>query len=135
MAATHAGRRRLGQRPRSALSLSRIAGLPKAVGRTRRLRLGTRTQTLPRHVRSIHRRPGAEPCPPERTRTAGRAMSLSVPNKVLMTTDAVGGVWTYSTGLASALAAARMEVHLVTLGPRPREEQRAMLRNPRVRLI
>jgi glycosyltransferase involved in cell wall biosynthesis len=62
-------------------------------------------------------------------------MSLPAPNKVLMTTDAVGGVWTYSTGLASALAAAGMEVHLVTLGPRPRQEKRAMLRNPRVRLI
>jgi glycosyltransferase involved in cell wall biosynthesis len=62
-------------------------------------------------------------------------MNLPAPNKILMTTDAVGGVWTYSTGLASALAAAGMEVHLVTLGPRPREEQREMLRNPRVRLI
>ena len=62
-------------------------------------------------------------------------MSLSAPNKVLMTTDAVGGVWTYSTGLASALASAGMEVHLVTLGPRPRQEKREMLWNPRVRLI
>jgi glycosyltransferase involved in cell wall biosynthesis len=62
-------------------------------------------------------------------------MSLSTPKKVLMTTDAVGGVWTYSTGLASALASAGMEVHLVTLGPPPREEQRAMLRDGRVRLI
>jgi hypothetical protein len=62
-------------------------------------------------------------------------MSLFAPNKILMTTDAVGGVWTYSTGLASALAAAGMEVHLVTLGPPPRQEKRAMLRNPRVRLI
>jgi glycosyltransferase involved in cell wall biosynthesis len=62
-------------------------------------------------------------------------MSPSAPIKVLMTTDAVGGVWTYSTGLASALAAAGMEVHLVTLGPPPRGEKRAMLRDSRVRLI
>jgi glycosyltransferase involved in cell wall biosynthesis len=62
-------------------------------------------------------------------------MSLPAPNKVLMTTDAVGGVWTYSTGLASTLASAGMEVHLVTLGPPPREERCEMLRNPRVRLI
>jgi glycosyltransferase involved in cell wall biosynthesis len=62
-------------------------------------------------------------------------MSPSAPIKVLMTTDAVGGVWTYSTGLASALAAAGMEVHLVTLGPPPRNEKRAMLRDSRVRLI
>jgi glycosyltransferase involved in cell wall biosynthesis len=62
-------------------------------------------------------------------------MSLCAPIKVLMTTDAVGGVWTYSTGLASALAAAGMEVHLVTLGPPPPGEKRAMLRDGRVRLI
>ena len=61
-------------------------------------------------------------------------MSLSAPSKVLMTTDAVGGVWTYSTGLASALASTGIEVHLVTLGPPP-EEKREMLRNPSVRLI
>jgi glycosyltransferase involved in cell wall biosynthesis len=62
-------------------------------------------------------------------------MSLSAPQKVLMTTDAVGGVWTYSAGLASALTAAGMEVHLVTLGPPPSPEKRAMLRDSRVRLI
>ncbi|XIA62210.1 glycosyltransferase family 4 protein [Bradyrhizobium sp. TZ2] len=61
-------------------------------------------------------------------------MSLSAPIKVLMTTDAVGGVWTYSTDLAAALAAAGMDVHLVTLGPPPRREKRAMLRDGRVRL-
>jgi len=62
-------------------------------------------------------------------------MSPSAPIKVLMTTDAVGGVWTYSTGLASALAAAGLEVYLVVLGPPPRKEKRAMLRDSRVRLI
>jgi glycosyltransferase involved in cell wall biosynthesis len=62
-------------------------------------------------------------------------MSLSAPMKILMTTDAVGGVWTCSTGLASTLAAAGMEVYLVTLGPPPRREKRAMLRDGRVRLI
>jgi glycosyltransferase involved in cell wall biosynthesis len=62
-------------------------------------------------------------------------MSLSAPKKVLMTTDAVGGVWTYSAGLASALATAGMEVHLVVLGPPPRQDKRAMLRDSRVRLI
>src|SRR3954452_23366617 len=62
-------------------------------------------------------------------------MIPSAPIKVLMTTDAVGGVWTYSTGLASELATAGMEVHLVTMGPPPRAEKRAMLRDSRVRLI
>jgi glycosyltransferase involved in cell wall biosynthesis len=52
-----------------------------------------------------------------------------------MTTDAVGGVWTYSAGLASALATAGIEVHLVVLGPLPSQDKRAMLRDSRVRLI
>ena len=62
-------------------------------------------------------------------------MIPSAPIKVLMTTDAVGGIWTYSTGLASELAAVGMEVHLVTMGPPPRAEKRAMLRDSRVRVI
>jgi glycosyltransferase involved in cell wall biosynthesis len=62
-------------------------------------------------------------------------MSPSAPIKVLMTTDTVGGVWTYSTGLASALAALGMEIHLVTMGPPPRGGKRTMLRDGRVRLI
>src|SRR5256885_10579804 len=44
-----------------------------------------------------------------------------------MTTDAVGGVWVYSTMLAQALAARGDRVTLVTLGPAPNEEQRAAL--------
>src|SRR4051794_22293586 len=55
--------------------------------------------------------------------------------KVLMTTDAVGDVWTYSTGLASELAEMGMEVHLVAMGPPQRAEKRAMLRVSRVRVI
>src|SRR5436305_3434268 len=74
-------------------------------------------------------------CRLERTRNEGRAMMPSAPIKVLMTTDAVGGVWTYSTGLASELAAAGMEVHLITMGPPPRAEKRAMLHDSRVRVI
>jgi glycosyltransferase involved in cell wall biosynthesis len=62
-------------------------------------------------------------------------MSPTSPKKVLMTTDAVGGVWTYSAVLASALAAAGMEIHLVILGPPLRQHKRAMLRDSRVHLI
>ena len=62
-------------------------------------------------------------------------MSQSAPIRVLMTTDALGGVWTYATELASALTAMEAEVHLVTMGPPPRGEQRAMLKHGRVRLI
>jgi glycosyltransferase involved in cell wall biosynthesis len=62
-------------------------------------------------------------------------MNPSAAKRVLMTTDAVGGVWSYSAGLASALATAGMEVHLVVLGPPPSQDKRAMLRDNRVRLI
>jgi glycosyltransferase involved in cell wall biosynthesis len=61
-------------------------------------------------------------------------MSPSANLKILMTTDTVGGVWTYSSALASALAASGAEVHLVTMGPRARADQCAML-GDRVRLI
>jgi glycosyltransferase involved in cell wall biosynthesis len=53
----------------------------------------------------------------------------------MMTTDTVGGVWNYSVGLAMALAQRGIEVHLVTLGPTTRADQRAMLRDDRIRLI
>jgi glycosyltransferase involved in cell wall biosynthesis len=62
-------------------------------------------------------------------------MIPSAPIKILMTTDIIGGVWTYSIGLASEFAAMGMEVHLVTMGPPPRAEKRAMLRDSRVRVI
>jgi glycosyltransferase involved in cell wall biosynthesis len=40
-----------------------------------------------------------------------------------MTTDAVGGVWTFATSLATGAAANGCEVTLVSLGPRPSAEQ------------
>jgi len=43
--------------------------------------------------------------------------------RILMTTDAVGGVWTYSTALACRLCGCGYEVTLVTMGPAPRAEQ------------
>lgn len=54
---------------------------------------------------------------------------------VLMTTDTLGGVWTYATSLASSLAALGADVHLVSMGPRPRPDQREMLSDSAVRLI
>lgn len=45
------------------------------------------------------------------------------PRKILMTTDAVGGVWIFSTTLAKELCRRGFEVTLVTLGPPPREHQ------------
>ena len=45
--------------------------------------------------------------------------------RVLMTADAVGGVWSYALELARALAPRGVEVHLATMGPRPDAAQRA----------
>ncbi|MFL5334588.1 MAG: glycosyltransferase family 4 protein [Geminicoccaceae bacterium] len=47
------------------------------------------------------------------------------PRRVLMTTDAVGGVWTYSLELARGLSDAGVEVMLVVIGPPPSQMQRA----------
>lgn len=46
------------------------------------------------------------------------------PGRVLMTTDAVGGVWTFSMELARALSDAGVRVFLVVMGP-PASRQRA----------
>jgi glycosyltransferase involved in cell wall biosynthesis len=54
--------------------------------------------------------------------------------RILMTTDAVGGVWTYSSALASQLATSGADVTLVTLGPAAQAAQREMLRG-KVRLV
>jgi glycogen synthase len=45
--------------------------------------------------------------------------------KVLMTADAVGGVWTYALDLSAALAQHDISVVLATMGPRPNAAQRA----------
>ncbi len=47
--------------------------------------------------------------------------------KILMTTDAVGGVFGYSVTLARTLAARGCRVHLVVTGPAPRLHQRELL--------
>jgi glycogen(starch) synthase len=45
--------------------------------------------------------------------------------KVLMTVDAVGGVWTYALELCRALASCSVEVALACMGPKPSASQRA----------
>ncbi|MGY3037051.1 glycosyltransferase involved in cell wall biosynthesis [Bradyrhizobium sp. USDA 4354] len=62
-------------------------------------------------------------------------MSRGADISIMMTTDTVGGVWTYSCALASSLAASGDDVTLVTLGPRARVDQRRMLCDARVHLI
>jgi glycogen(starch) synthase len=52
--------------------------------------------------------------------------------RILMTTDAVGGVWTYSLQLVEGLADQGVEVVLAIFGPPPSREQRRHLRRSRV---
>jgi glycosyltransferase involved in cell wall biosynthesis len=55
--------------------------------------------------------------------------------RILMTTDAVGGIWTYSTDLCAALQDQGIEVLLASLGPGPTATQRqAVERSGNVRL-
>jgi len=55
--------------------------------------------------------------------------------RILMTTDTVGGVWSYATTLSAALASFGAEIHLVTMGPAARPDQRVMLRRTGIHLI
>lgn len=48
---------------------------------------------------------------------------MNPPRKILMTADAVGGVWTYALDLASGLAAHGVETTLAVLGPSPAPDQ------------
>ena len=48
----------------------------------------------------------------------------ALPRRVLMTADAVGGVWHYALDLARGLTASDVEVMLAVLGPPPAPEQR-----------
>jgi glycosyltransferase involved in cell wall biosynthesis len=52
------------------------------------------------------------------------AVGAAAPMRVLMTADAVGGVWTYATTLAASLAPYGVEIVLATMGPRPGRAQR-----------
>jgi len=51
-------------------------------------------------------------------------MPPAEPRRVLMTADAVGGVWTYALDLARALGARDVKVSLAILGPSPSAAQR-----------
>ncbi|MFP4505249.1 MAG: glycosyltransferase family 4 protein [Cyclobacteriaceae bacterium] len=46
------------------------------------------------------------------------------PHRILMTTDAVGGVWHYALNLCRGLQAANIEIHLACMGPLPDDAQR-----------
>jgi CDP-paratose 2-epimerase len=55
----------------------------------------------------------------------GEAPRLHPPLRLLMTADAVGGVWTYALDLAGALAPFGVQTTLAVLGPRAGEAARA----------
>jgi glycosyltransferase involved in cell wall biosynthesis len=54
-------------------------------------------------------------------------MSPTRGTRLMMTTDTVGGVWTFAVTIARALGVVGYQVVLVTLGPRPTSAQRAMI--------
>ena len=56
----------------------------------------------------------------------GRPKVRDRPPTVLMTADAVGGVWSYAVGLCRSLPQSRFV--LATMGPRPRQAQRDAIR-------
>jgi glycosyltransferase involved in cell wall biosynthesis len=61
---------------------------------------------------------------------------MRFPRKVCMTTDAVGGVWTYALELADGLSCAGIHVDLAVLGPAPSRPQRELaLRIPHLALV
>ena len=117
-----AGRRRLGERAGAAVSVSGLARLPAALGRARRSGLGARRRLLPRPLTTgsaTSRRRGRCRC-----RNWRRRPVTGPPPTVLMTADAVGGVWSYCAGSVRGVAG-RIRFVLATLGPRPRPAQRA----------
>src|SRR5579883_1733725 len=50
-----------------------------------------------------------------------------VPKRVLLTTDAVGGVWRYTVDLVRGLARQGLSVLVASLGPRPSAGQRRQI--------
>src|SRR5438093_9712407 len=65
-----------------------------------------------------------------------RGGEVLMPKRVLVTADAVGGVWQYSLDLARGLARLGIETVLAVMGPSPSEEQReAAAAIPTVELI
>jgi glycogen(starch) synthase len=55
--------------------------------------------------------------------TSGQAARSRQPRRVLMTADAVGGVWQYCMELAAGFCADGTEVWLAVMGPAPRPDQ------------
>ncbi|MFW5846071.1 MAG: glycosyltransferase family 4 protein [Planctomycetota bacterium] len=59
----------------------------------------------------------------------------TLPRRILMTTDTVGGVWTYSRDLSLGLADAGVSVTMVAFGGRADERQRSAVQHSRIHLV
>src|SRR4051794_24730011 len=81
--------------------------------------MGARTRALPGAVRCVQRHSGVQSTSPAR---AGADVVLK---RILLTTDAVGGVWRYSLELANGFAARGAHVLLGVMGPPPTAAQRS----------
>ena len=68
---------------------------------------------------------------PRKRQAAAHAAPAPAPRRLLMTTDAVGGVWTYALDLARALAPHGLQTTLAVLGPPPSDLQAAEARQIR----
>ena len=117
-------RRSLGERAGAALPLSKLARLPRAVGRARRRGMGARARALSDFFRRVQRHPGRQAVYRSRNWRRNARPTLTRPRRVLMTLDAVGGVWRYSIDLARALEREGVECVLVGCGPEPTDTQR-----------
>src|SRR3954471_22073918 len=121
MARASRSARCVGEQAGAALPVPRLPGLQQALGCARRPRVGARARLLPRASRRVQRHP-------ERPATAARGDRVEAAMTslhVLMTADAVGGVWTYTLELARALAAYGVRTTIATMGPRPDRSQLA----------
>src|SRR5690349_18530740 len=59
--------------------------------------------------------------------TGNVSRNTGTPLKILITADAVGGVWQYSVDLVAALVKRGAEFLVATMGPRPSEAQKQQL--------
>src|SRR5207248_324617 len=143
LARPSAGARRMEQRSGAAVSVPGLASVPSPVGTDRRLRLGARARLLPRAVRRVQRDPGETATSAARARAQHPSHGMTPvpgPLRVLMTVDAVGGVWHYAMTLVEALAGLErtrsIEFLLACIGPAPSvEQQRVAAALPGVRLV
>src|SRR5438045_6132578 len=89
--------------------------------------MGARPRLLPRPLFELQRYPGGAAAPSRRAGNRGRVMPSSADHRptVLMTADAVGGVWNYTLALCAALPEFRFV--LAVMGPAPSEAQRTAI--------